>query len=176
MKKFFIFITMLFLLVSCGKPEPQKAFESYMADVKSADKAKMESVLKDNSENPAVEKFMDFYVDFFKKVDYKVLSVKENGNESILEVEMKAPNVIEPFIDIFTEGIGLAFSGASEEEMTNFFSDSMNNILENRDLEYLSGTVSVYMVKEDGDWEFDNENNSDFFVYLTGGLSSFSLD
>jgi hypothetical protein len=176
MKKILIFFTMLFLLVSCGKPGSQKAFEGYIKDLKSADQATMKSFLENDSENPAVDKFMDFYVDFFKKVDYKVLSVKENGDESILEVEMKAPNILEPFADIFTEGIGMAFSGASEEDMEKFFYDSINNILTSKDLEYISGTIPVYMRKKDGDWVISRESNSEFFLYLTGGLSGFGTE
>ena len=109
----------------------------------------------------------------FKKIEYKVLSVEEQGNESVLQVEIKAPNVLEPFVGIVKEGIGLAFSGTSEEDMDKFFNDSMDNILESKDMNYMTGTIPVYMVKTDGDWEINTEKSSDLFVYLTGGLSTF---
>ncbi len=172
MKKLFILVMMLFLVISCGKPASQKAFESYMSDIKSVDKNKAKELIS-SSDSPAVQKFGNFYVNFFKKIEYKVLSVEEQGNESVLQVEIKAPNVLEPFVGIVKEGIGLAFSGTSEEDMDKFFNDSMDNILESKDLNYMTGTIPVYMVKTDGDWEINTEKSSDLFVYLTGGLSTF---
>ena len=38
----------------------------------------------------------------------------------------------------------------------------------------MTGTIPVYMVKTDGDWEIDTEKSTDLFVYLTGGLSTFA--
>ncbi|MCP1224607.1 DUF5105 domain-containing protein [Sebaldella sp. S0638] len=175
MKKLFIFVMMFFLVISCGKPKSQKDFEGRMSEIQSADNEKALNFLEEGTDNAAVQNFEDFYLNFFKKVEYKVLSAEEKENESILQVEIKAPNVVEPFIDIFQEGIGLAFSGASEEEMEKFFNDSMNGILQKKDITYLSGTIPVYMTKnEDGEWEIDTERNSELFVYLTGGLSTFA--
>ena len=173
MKKLLIILMMFFLVMSCGKPSSQKAFENRMSDIKSADQIKAKELIN-SSDSPAVQKFENFYMNFFKKIEYKVLSAEEKGNESVLQVEIKAPNVLEPFIDIFKEGLSLAFSGATEEDMDKFFNDSMNNILENKDLNYMTGTVPVYMVKTDGDWEIDTEKSTDLFVYLTGGLSTFA--
>ena len=173
MKKLLIFVMMLFLVISCGEPASQKAFENWMSDIKSADQTKTKELIN-SSDSLAVQKFENFYINFFKKIEYKVLSTEEKGNESVLQVEIKAPNVLEPFIDIFKEVLSMAFSDAAEEDIDEFFNDSMNALLENKDLNYMTGTISVYMVKTDGDWKIDTKKNTDLFVYLTGGLSTFA--
>ena len=71
MKKLLIIITMFFLVISCGKPASQKAFESRMTDIKSTDQAKMKEVLESGTDNPAVHKFEKFYMIFFKKLEKK---------------------------------------------------------------------------------------------------------
>lgn len=176
MKKLLIFLMLLFLVISCGKPASQKAFESRMTEIKTTNQANVKEFLEDGTDNLAVHKFADFYMNFFKKIEYKVLSVEEKGNESILQVEIKTPDILEPFIDIFTEVLSMAFSGATEEDINNFFSDNMDTILENKELNYMTGTIPVYMVKEDGSWDLDGKKNTELFIYLTGGLSTFAQD
>ena len=73
MKKLLIFLTMFFLVMSCGKPSSQKAFENRMSDIKSADQIKAKELIN-SSDSPAVQKFENFYMNFFKKIEYKVLS------------------------------------------------------------------------------------------------------
>ena len=174
MKKLFILVTMFFLVISCGKPQSQKAFEGRMSDIKSANTEKMKDFIGSGTDNAAVQKFDTLYTELFKKIEYKVLSAEEKGNESTLQVEIKAPNLLEPFVDIFQELLSMAFSGASEDEMDKFITDSMNGIIQKKDLTYMTGTIPVYMIKEDGNWQIDTEKNSELFMCLTGGLSAFA--
>ena len=175
MKKLFLMLIALVLLVSCSGSGSKKAFEDYMNVLKSGDVKKISEYQEKNGNGKLnVKDFgeMNFMLESFKKTDYKVLEVKEEKDKSVIKVKIKAPNLGEYAPEIFMDLMSLAFSGGEEKDGGKLLNDKFNEVLKSKDLKYINEEVSVNMIKRDGKWVLDIENaeNDEFFSVLLGKI------
>lgn len=164
MKKIFSYILLSFtllMLVACGKPDSQKAFEKGFKETMAEIDKKM------NEGNNEAAKMMG---KILQKATYVINKVEENGNVSELDVTIKAVNLTKYLTEFMISLKPLVESNMGEEAFTkatvNYFSD-----LSKKDLDYTETNVKIYMEKINGEWKV--KNTDDILVGIFGGLEEF---
>ena len=179
MKKIILILTTVFILVSCiGKPESQKSFEKFMGIIQSGDAKKYDDYMQELGYKGArmeKQEGVEFLLEHYKKVEYKILSVKEEGNTSKINIFLKAPD-LSPFMkEVLTEYIQEAMAGTSENE-EEFFNSRMKEKINGSNLKYEETEITVTMVKEENKWIIspDDYENAKFMAILIGSLHKLS--
>lgn len=164
MKKIFSYIILSFtllMLVACGKPDSQKAFEKGFKETMAEIDKKM------NEGNNEAAKMMG---KILQKATYVINKVEENGNVSELDVTIKAVNLTKYLTEFMISLKPLVESNMGEEAFTkatvNYFSD-----LSKKDLDYTETNVKIYMEKINGEWKV--KNTDDILIGIFGGLEEF---
>lgn len=183
MKKILLIVIFTLFIFSCGTPKVQKDFESMLDTLKIGNIEKIKN-LNPNLELPDFDN-ANFLLEGYKKMTYKINSTKVNGNEAVINLDLKVPYLTPYFFEIFSELMELAFSNIDNldnlndeevERMTsNFFYEKLNS----NELIYLEKNINVYFFKEDNNWILDSDNNYDFNNMLMLGLlelSDFNLE
>ena len=112
MKKIFRYLVLSFavlMLVACGKPDSQKAFEERFKEFNSVLTKQMEGA--DEGSKKMAE--------IISKATYTVNKVEEKGNNSELNVTIKAVNLgkyINEYVAAVTEKYGVNVSADKQEE------------------------------------------------------------
>ena len=164
MKKIFRYVLLLgmfFMLVACGKPDSQKAFEKGFKETMTEIDKKMSE--GDNEATKMMAKIL-------QKATFVVNKVEEKGDESQLDVTIKAVNLTKYLTEFMVSLKPLIESNMGEEAFTkatvDYFSD-----LSKKDLDYTETNVKIYMEKIDGEWKVINTD--DILVGIFGGLKEF---
>ena len=164
MKKIFrcvLLLGMFFMLVACGKPDSQKAFEKGFKETMTEIDKKMSE--GDNEATKMMAKIL-------QKATYTVNKVEEKGDESQLDVTIKAVNLTKYLTEFMLSLKPLIESNMGEEAFTkatvDYFSD-----LSKKDLDYTETNVKIYMEKINGEWKVINTD--DILVGIFGGLEEF---
>ena len=164
MKKIFRYILLSFallMLVACGKPDSQKAFEKGFKETMSEIDKKMNE--GDNEATKMMAKIL-------QKASYTVNKVEENGNVSELDITIKAVDLTKYLSEFMLSLKPLIESNMGEEAFTkatvDYFSD-----LSKKDLDYTETNIKVRMEKIDGQWKVINTD--DVLVGIFGGLEEF---
>ena len=164
MKKIFRYVLLLgmfLMLVACGKPDSQKAFEKGFKETMTEIDKKMSE--GDNEATKMMSKIL-------QKATYVVNKVEEKGDESQLDVTIKAVNLTKYLTEFMVSLKPLIESNMGEEAFTkatvDYFSD-----LSKKDLDYTETNVKIYMEKIDGEWKVINTD--DILVGIFGGLEEF---
>ena len=164
MKKIFRYVLLLgmfLMLVACGKPDSQKAFEKGFKETMTEIDKKMSE--GDNEATKMMAKIL-------QKATYVVNKVEEKGDESQLDVTIKAVNLTKYLTEFMVSLKPLIESNMGEEAFTkatvDYFSD-----LSKKDLDYTETNVKIYMEKIDGEWKVINTD--DILVGIFGGLEEF---
>ena len=164
MKKIFRYVLLLgmfLMLVACGKPDSQKAFEKGFKETMTEIDKKMSE--GDNEATKMMAKIL-------QKATYVVNKVEEKENESQLDVTIKAVNLTKYLTEFMISLKPLIESNMGEEAFTkatvDYFSD-----LSKKDLDYTETNVKIYMEKIDGEWKVINTD--DILVGIFGGLKEF---
>ena len=164
MKKIFRYVLLLgmfVMLVACGKPDSQKAFEKGFKETMTEIDKKMSE--GDNEATKMMAKIL-------QKATYVVNKVEEKGDESQLDVTIKAVNLTKYLTEFMVSLKPLIESNMGEEAFTkatvDYFSD-----LSKKDLDYTETNVKIYMEKIDGEWKVINTD--DILVGIFGGLEEF---
>lgn len=164
MKKIFSYILLSFtllMLVACGKPDSQKAFEKGFKETMAEIDKKM------NEGNNEAAKMMG---KILQKATYVINKVEENENVSELDVTIKAVNLTKYLTEFMISLKPLVESNMGEEAFTkatvNYFSD-----LSKKDLDYTETNVKIYMEKINGEWKV--KNTDDILIGIFGGLEEF---
>ena len=164
MKKIFRYILLSFallMLVACGKPDSQKAFEKGFKETMSEIDKKMNE--GDNEATKMMGKIL-------QKASYTVNKVEENGNVSELDITIKAVDLTKYLSEFMLSLKPLIESNMGEEAFTkatvDYFSD-----LSKKDLDYTETNIKVHMEKIDGQWKVINTD--DVLVGIFGGLEEF---
>ncbi|RRD28858.1 DUF5105 domain-containing protein [Fusobacterium canifelinum] len=149
------------MLVACGKPDSQKAFEKGFKETMAEIDKKM------NEGNNEAAKMMG---KILQKATYVINKVEENGNVSELDVTIKAVNLTKYLTEFMISLKPLVESNMGEEAFTkatvNYFSD-----LSKKDLDYIETNVKIYMEKINGEWKV--KNTDDILIGIFGGLEEF---
>ena len=164
MKKIFRYILLSFallMLVACGKPDSQKAFEKGFKETMSEIDKKMNE--GDNEATKMMAKIL-------QKASYTVNKVEENGNVSELDITIKAVDLTKYLSEFMLSLKPMIETNMGEEAFTkatvDYFSD-----LSKKELEYKETNVKVYMEKINGEWKVINTD--DVLVGIFGGLEEF---
>ena len=164
MKKIFRYILLSFallMLVACGKPDSQKAFEKGFKETMSEIDKKMNE--GDNEATKMMGKIL-------QKASYTVNKVEENGNISELDVTIKAVDLTKYLSEFMLSLKPMIETNMGEEAFTkatvDYFSD-----LSKKDLDYTETNIKVHMEKIDGEWKVINTD--DVLVGIFGGLEEF---
>ena len=164
MKKIFCYILLSFallMLVACGKPDSQKAFEKGFKETMSEIDKKMNE--GDNEATKMMAKIL-------QKASYTVNKVEENGNVSELDITIKAVDLTKYLSEFMLSLKPLIETNMGEEAFTkatvDYFSD-----LSKKDLDYTETNIKVHMEKIDGEWKVINTD--DVLVGIFGGLEEF---
>ena len=164
MKKIFRYILLSFallMLVACGKPDSQKAFEKGFKETMSEIDKKMNE--GDNEATKMMGKIL-------QKASYTVNKVEENGNVSELDITIKAVDLTKYLSEFMLSLKPMIETNMGEEAFTkatvDYFSD-----LSKKDLDYTETNIKVHMEKIDGKWKVINTD--DVLVGIFGGLEEF---
>ena len=159
MKKIFRYILLSFallMLVACGKPDSQKAFEKGFKETMTDINKKMNE--GGNEATKMIAKILE-------KATYKV-----NGNVSELDVTIKAVDLTKYLSEFMLSLKPLIESNMGEEAFTKATVDYFSE-LSKKDLEYTETNVKVHMEKIEGEWKVINTD--DILVGIFGGLEEF---
>ena len=163
MKKIFRYLILCFavlMLVACGKPDSQKAFEERFKEFSSSITKQMEGA--DEGSKKMAE--------IISKATYKVNKVEENGNVSELDITIKAVDLTKYLSEFMLSLKPMIETNMGEEAFTkatvDYFSD-----LSKKDLDYTETNIKVHMEKIDGQWKVINTD--DVLVGIFGGLEEF---
>lgn len=164
MKKIFRYILLSFallMLVACGKPDSQKAFEKGFKETMSEIDKKMNE--GDNEATKMMAKIL-------QKASYTINKVEENGNVSELDITIKAVDLTKYLSEFMLSLKPMIETNMGEEAFTkatvDYFSD-----LSKKDLDYTETNIKVHMEKIDGQWKVINTD--DVLVGIFGGLEEF---
>ncbi|MHB9336423.1 DUF5105 domain-containing protein [Fusobacterium polymorphum] len=164
MKKIFRYILLSFallMLVACGKPDSQKAFEKGFKETMSEIDKKMNE--GDNEATKMMAKIL-------QKASYTINKVEENGNVSELDITIKAVDLTKYLSEFMLSLKPMIETNMGEEAFTkatvDYFSD-----LSKKDLDYTETNIKVHMEKIDGEWKVINTD--DVLVGIFGGLEEF---
>ena len=164
MKMIFRYILLSFallMLVACGKPDSQKAFEKGFKETMSEIDKKMNE--GDNEATKMMAKIL-------QKASYTVNKVEENGNVSELDITIKAVDLTKYLSEFMLSLKPMIETNMGEEAFTkatvDYFSD-----LSKKDLDYTETNIKVHMEKIDGQWKVINTD--DVLVGIFGGLEEF---
>ena len=164
MKKIFRYILLSFallMLVACGKPDSQKAFEKGFKETMSEIDKKMNE--GDNEATKMMGKIL-------QKASYTVNKVEENGNISELDITIKAVDLTKYLSEFMLSLKPMIETNMGEEAFTkatvDYFSD-----LSKKDLDYTETNIKVHMEKIDREWKVINTD--DVLVGIFGGLEEF---
>ena len=163
MKKIFRYLLLscvFLMLVACGKPDSQKAFEERFKE--------FNSLITEQVQN--ADEGSKKMAEIISKATFKVNKVKEKGENSELNVTVKAVNLTKYLTEFMVSLKPLIESNMGEEAFTkatvDYFSD-----LSKKDLDYTETNVKIYMEKIDGEWKVINTD--DILVGIFGGLEEF---
>jgi hypothetical protein len=149
------------MLVACGKPDSQKAFEKGFKETMSEIDKKMNE--GDNEATKMMAKIL-------QKASYTVNKVEENGNVSELDITIKAVDLTKYLSEFMLSLKPMIETNMGEEAFTkatvDYFSD-----LSKKDLDYTETNIKVHMEKIDGEWKVINTD--DVLVGIFGGLEEF---
>lgn len=155
MKKIFRYLVLSFavlMLVACGKPDSQKAFEERFKEFNSVLTKQMEGA--DEGSKKMAE--------IISKATYTVNKVEEKGDNSELNVTIKAVNLgkyINEYVAAVTEKYGVNVSVDKQEEFNKFSVDYFTNVLNDKNIEYVETEVNVQMQKSEEGWVITNPND-----------------
>ncbi|OWP26562.1 DUF5105 domain-containing protein [Fusobacterium polymorphum] len=149
------------MLVACGKPDSQKAFEKGFKETMSEIDKKMNE--GDNEATKMMGKIL-------QKASYTVNKVEEKGNVSELDITIKAVDLTKYLSEFMLSLKPMIETNMGEEAFTkatvDYFSD-----LSKKDLDYTETNIKVHMEKIDGQWKVINTD--DVLVGIFGGLEEF---
>ena len=166
MKKIFYYLLLscvFLMLVACGKPDSQKAFEERFKE--------FNSLITEQVQN--ADEGSKKMAEIISKATFKVNKVEEKGDSSELNVTVKAINLekyINEYVTAVTEKYGENIPADKQEEFNKFSVDFFSNILNDKNLEYVETEVNVQMQKSQEGWVITNPN--DLVSATLGGAGS----
>ena len=154
MKKIFCYLLLscvFLMLVACGKPDSQKAFEERFKE--------FNSLITEQVQN--ADEGSKKLAEIISKATFKVNKVEEKGDSSELNVTVKAINLekyINEYVTAVTEKYGENIPADKQEEFNKFSVDFFSNIVNDKNVEYVETEVNVQMQKVEGEWKITNPN------------------
>lgn len=169
--------SMLLSFGGCGvEKQAETSFNELMQALKSLDFETAQkymgsgSLLGADNQEAGYERFM---MSLFGKLEWEVVSTEKiDGTHVQVTADITAADMTPILSAFFVEALAYAFSGAtdSEEEQEAAFMEILEGIAANPDLEMVTNTVTVQMVKGENGWTI--ETNEAFIDALLGNMKA----
>lgn len=186
-------IVLCFTLFSCVKqPTPTDVANSYLSAIKSNDTEQLTKLYAGDISTVSFQAACDDMSDSFSKelaknvttkftsFEYKISNEIIKDDKATVDVTIKTYNLGDAFksaiSEYITEGISLAISGTSEEEINKLLEDKLSKKISEATFDYES-TVPLSLTKTKDGWIIDEySDDSEFLNALTGGIIDTSKD
>jgi len=158
-------LTCILALSGCGN-KPDKVVSKFCDGMKKLDYAKMNECLYDSSDymtdpfegdDEELEVFTSFVKEQAPNIKYEITGSEVNGDDATVNVKFTytdaSPVITSAMGEYFSQALGLAFSGASEEQMGNLLLTIFQDKLKTTTLSTTESTVDIPCKKKDGDWK-----------------------
>ncbi|MBQ4556872.1 MAG: hypothetical protein IJA60_04405 [Clostridia bacterium] len=158
-------------LAACGNDpakEATKALTDTLDIIKSGDAKKLAEVGFTDEELP--EEDLVIIKAFFGNLKYTVKDAVA-VDENTVNVTVEITNV--DMGTVFTEYFTQAMAKYMEDESWEDDGSLLNSVIADTD-ETITKTATVKLLKTNGTWDFDADENYDFADAITGGLNSFA--
>lgn len=131
-----------------------------------------------NYENGESNAMTERYIELFQGFEYTIKDTVINGDNATVNVEILTypmGELLSNYVtQLMTKVFEWAFSGVTEEEMTQKSTEMFIELSNNLEKTY-TNTVPVYLVKVDDKWLLiGGETNYPLFNVLTGGMIDFA--
>ena len=198
MKKTFTLALMLLLtlaLLACGSSDtdsPKQAAQTFFSAYKAQDMTKLASVyagdsaefnfdmLQDDGEDEFSLKLQEALTDKLMDFDYDISDEVIDGDTATVQVKITTYNLESVVQDLFTDLIGLAFSGEvdlDDEALMNEYAARIIDEKLDAATKDFEATVTLGLERLDGSWKVDPiAANSDLMNALTGGMMNAIAD
>lgn len=196
MKKVLVIVLVIAMsaaLFGCGSASPSDVVDTYLGALKAQDAdtvAKVYSgdsgadLLSDVTESDEFpEEISSDFTDMMLSFDYSLSNEQISGDSATVDVTIGTYDFGSMFKsvigDYFTKAFGMAFSGASEDEMEQVLVDLFaEKIAEMKEGEHdFEATATISLSKVDGEWKINAiDDDSDFINCLTGDMTSALTD
>jgi len=188
-----LFLVGLVLLTGCAE-KPEVTVSTYFDELKTSispdlktiaiEKYFDQSLEFDNSNRDlSMDSFKSTemsnrYLELFRGFEYKIIDSTVKGDSAIVNVEITTYPVGDLLsnymIQLFSKVFEWAFSGISEEEVTEKSISLFLDLANDTEKTYIK-TVPVYMVKKEGKWLISGDiTNYEMMDALTGGVLEFA--
>lgn len=142
----------IIIAISFGNNSPKKVVESNLKDLKTgvyAENMLSGLIQGENNLDAEAGKLL------FEKLEWKVLSEKEEGDKATVEVEITNKDFKTIVGNYMQKALKVAFSGqkVSQEEMTNYLMEE----LKNEEIPTTTVNQTITLEKQNGKWEVTDE-------------------
>ena len=160
-------------LAGCGaQPKAEDTVRQFCDAMKTLDLETMQSSVSSRGEDQTdLEELLTgedseeyaFLLDYVKElagqIDYEITAASQDGDKGTVTVHFKhidASDVVKrAFQDYLMKGIGMAFSGAGEEEMAQLLKDCFAEAIRTTKTGEAEATIEFKCTKKDGKWLID---------------------
>lgn len=180
---------MVMTFCACGSQSPTDVADTFLAAIKAQDSDAIKSVYADGAldllgetEEESEEVLGDDFSDELEQelinkileFDYEISNEQINGDTATVDVAISTYDfgsaMAEFASEYITQGLVLAFSGASDDEMNELANTLFEEQLEKAEKDY-TGTTTLSLTKTDDGWTVDEIDEGGVFVdVLFGGL------
>lgn len=178
-------ISLLFLLVGCAA-KPEATVSGYLDAIQGADavvensidvspyvSGGSESLMMFNMGSEAGGYITQRYLELLYDFDYKMGKSTVDGDNATVMVTITTYPIGQLFMDYISSYMTKVFewslAGYTEEELMTKGDELFEELSTGLEKTYVK-EVSVYLIKEDGDWVIDDDDNLEFFSAITGGM------
>lgn len=183
MKKLLCLLLSLVLIISvvgCSGSNPKSTVSSYLDSFINGNPEEAYKFVKDSVDssdekliNNDDSEFNSAMKKAYEKITYKIVNSTIDGNTAQVETEITAPDLKIIMMEIIQQAMPLAFASAFSENSDNDSMDELMNTilidkLKSEDLPMVTNTVKINLVKENGEWLIEMDDN--LVNALTGNL------
>ena len=101
------------------------------------------------------EEIEEMATELFKRLEYNILSVKEDKASAVVQAEITNIDMSEVVGEVFLQMFALAFSGLDEEEMNKKVLEAFTDSISQEERSLASNTVDIELTKEEGNWKIN---------------------
>lgn len=147
-----IAIIAIVIAITFMKDSPKKVLESTLTDLKTG--AYAQEMLAglfhgEDNFNTEAQKLL------FEKLEWKILTVKEEGDKASIEVEITNKDFKTIMGNYMQKALKVAFSGqtVNEEEMSNYLMEELRN----EQVQTVTANQTITLEKQDGKWQITED-------------------
>ena len=186
MRRLFILVLTAILslsLCACGAPKPEDTINSFNAALKNFDTVKMqEYIMNPNNElNAGLGESTEFGAQFesklrewAKEINGTVVSSSADGDKATVVVKYSyddSKKIMEEFLSEYMQvAFGMAFNGASQEEMDKVTEGILSDKLANVAVGKTERTITYNLTKVNKEWKI-NEIPDDLLYVMTADIT-----